>query len=38
MLTYKETMDLRDDLIAGNITLAKAKEIYWEDFENVKRS
>lgn len=38
MLTYKETVDLRDDLIASKITLAKAKEIYWKDFENVKRS
>ena len=38
MLTYIELIDLRDKLVTGEIGLELAKEIYWADFKEGKRS
>ncbi len=38
MLTYNELTDLRDKLLSGEVGLERAKEIYWGDFKEGKRS
>ena len=38
MLTYNELIDLRNKLVTGEIGLELAKEIYWADFKEGKRS
>ena len=38
MLTYKELIELRERLDNGEITLDLAKELYWKDCKEGKRS
>lgn len=38
MLSYNKIVDLRDRLVSGEIGLEQAKEIYWADFKDGKRS
>jgi ribosomal protein L37AE/L43A len=38
MLTYKELIELREKLANGEIALELAKELYWKDYKEEKRS
>ena len=38
MLTYNEILELRNKLEIGEMTIPKAKELYWEDFKDGKRA
>ena len=38
MLTLKELIELKEKLVKGDITLDRAKEIYWNDYKEGKRS
>jgi hypothetical protein len=38
MLTYNELIELRKKLVSGEITQERAKEIYWKEHEDGKRS
>jgi len=38
MLTYNEILELRNKLEIGEMTIPKAKELYWKDWKEGKRT